>query len=272
MVIGREDAGLVVKKDPMVRSFLLPFVRDKDIVPYGPVRTEQYLIVIPKGTTKILAGKHRDPAAWFSRHHTTFFSILSKYYGSGEESTPLPAGCWWEWQGKLPPQFLRGAVLLFSRGTGRSPPGWTLSPEGAYPGPGVVALPARDRSMIGILNSNVFRFYILYSGGRTDMTGYRDRWLSDFPLYIPDPEQDEDRDRYSAIGGLVTYRLALAPAPGHGISGKEKSFAGAVRVNGIPDETGKTDLAINRAVYELYRITAADIAEIEYLLSEYTRE
>ena len=261
MVINRETASRLLKKDPIVRSFLLPFIREEDILPYNSVRTGQYIVVIPEGTAKKLAGKEDDPASWFSLHHATFFNLLNEISRPGDGLYREKTGCWWEWKGAQVPKFLRGPVLLFSRGSSDFRPGWAWAPDGAYPGPGVVALPARDPALVGILNSTVFWFYMLSSGEPSGINRYWEEGLSEFPLYIPDPECGEEWDCYASLTRLVKRRLALVPEPGNPVSGREQG-----RIN---QEAANCERAIDQCVYKLYRMSDDDALVAEYFVSEY---
>jgi hypothetical protein len=271
LVIGKEAADRALKKDPVMRSFLLPLVCSRDISPYSPVQAARYLVVMPEGTTARLSGKHGDPASWFSSHHTTFFTMFNEAPRAGDEPALRKEGCFWEWKGPDPPRFLHGPVLLFSRGTGTSLPGWTLAPGGAYPGPGVIALPARDLSLLGILNSTVFWSYMLSSGPGNGTTGKRDKQIPEFPekgipefpLYIPDPESREEMAIQSDINRLVKLRLALGHEPWSATPGTGQ---GLTR-DGAPGP----EREIDRCVCRLYGISEKDCGEAGYLVSLYRR-
>jgi hypothetical protein len=269
LVIGREAADRALKKDPVMRSFLLPLVCSRDISPYSPLQAARYLVVMPEGTTARLSGKHGDPASWFSSHHTTFFTMFNEAPGAGEEPAFRKEGCFWEWKGPDPPRFLHGPVFLFSRGTGTSLPGWTIAPGGAYPGPGVIALPARDLSLLGILNSTVFWLYMLSSGRRKGTTGKRDKQIPEFPekgipefpLYIPDPECREEMELQSDINRLVKLRLALGHEPWSATPGTDQGRT--------CDEASGPEREIDRRVCRLYGMSENDCAEAGYLVSLY---
>ena len=260
LIIGREAAARVQKKDPIVRSFLLPYVCPDEITPYTPVEPCRYVVIVTEGTTKKLAGGNHDTVSWFSHHHTTFFNLIEGISGS----SPGKAGYPWEWSGPNPPHFLHGPVLLFSPGTRTSRPGWAIAPHGAYPGPGVVALPGRDLSLLGILNSTVFWLYMMTSEAGLGTNRYDKERLHGFPLYIPDPECGHEMELYSTITRLVKRRVALLPESGNSLSTGEQSR--------IWHEAGACESAINRAVYTLYGMSADDANAAGYLVFKYMQK
>ena len=216
---------------------------------------------MPKGTTRNLAGNHGDPVYWFSAHHTTFFNLLTEVSGTENEPASRKRGCWWEWTGRYPPQFLHGPVLLFGCGAGESRPGWTIAPRGAYPGPGVVALPARDLSLLGILNSLVFWLYLFSSGTGQGTGGMRDQAISEFPLYLPDPECSADTDLNAAIALLVKRRLSLGSGLLNALPGSD--------YDQLRREVAVCEDEIDRCVSMVYGMSATDRAEAGYIVSGY---
>jgi hypothetical protein len=272
LVIGKEAAERALKKDPVMRSFLLPLVCSREISPYSPVQTARYIVVMPEGATARLSGKNDDPASWFALHHRTFFTLFNEVPEVGCGPDFRKEGCFWEWKRPDPPRFLHGPVLLFGRGSGTSGPGWTIAPFGAYPGPGVVALPARDLSLLGILNSTVFWLYMLSSGPGKGTTGKRDRdipefrekGIPEFPLYIPDPECREDRELHSTITRLVKLRLTLGSEPWNAMPGTDQGWTGY--------EAPGPEREIDRCVCRLYGMSEKDCAETGYLVSVYRQK
>lgn len=259
LLISREHAELVMKKDPILQPFLLPFVCSGEISPYSPIKSEKYLVVMPKGTTLNLADNKSDPVSWFSSYHATFFNIFSRVSANEHGPASRKQGCWWEWTGRNIPDFLHGPVLLLGCGGEGSRPGWAIAPRGAYPGPGVAALPARDLSMIGILNSFVFLLYLFSSAAGPERAGAWSKAVPEFPLVLPDPECSAETDLANRITLLVKRRLSL----GSGLQ------------NAPPDsgydllhrEAAACEDEIDRDVGRLYGMTDTDAAEARYIVS-----
>ncbi len=257
-VISRHEYEKVLRKDPDIGTFIHPFIPPGEIQRYSPSGYLWYIVRIPPGTTRALAGDVPDLWEWFYNHHHTLAVILWKNH-SKLPKTSLDVGCWWEWQGPATPSFMEGPVLL-TRATGVSGgPEWMTVSCGVYPGAGVLAIPCNDPALPGILNSHLATFYVLSSARKKGMTGYLLPHLMRFPLPVPETEEFSDNKPFKNIASLVEKRHALVKTGGAIVSTRD--------VTTIRERVQGCDEDIDTLVYDLYGLNAAEIGSIEDWLS-----
>jgi len=258
-VISRHDYEKILRKDPVVGTFVSPYILPDEIRRYNSPRFSRYIVRIPPGTTRALSGNVPDPQEWFRLHHHSLAVILmnnhSKYHPTGKDE-----GCWWEWSGPATPP-LNGEHILLTRATGAvGGPEWMIIPPcGFYPGAGVLAIPCNDRALSGILNSHLAQFYILSSARKKGMTGYLLSHIMRFPVAIPDSEDSSANELFKKIACLVEKRCAFGKAGDEAVFVEEKTV--------IRKQVMECDEEINDLVYELYTLSPEEIQSIEDWLS-----
>jgi|GEM_PF-3988439 len=257
-VISRHEYENVLRKDPVAGTFIHPFIPPGEIRRYSPSGYLWYIVRIPPGMTRGLAGDVPDLREWFYNHHHTLAVILWKNHSKLRKTSP-DDGCWWEWQGPATPSFMEGPVLLTRAAGVSGGPEWMTVSCGVYPGAGVLAIPCNDPALPGILNSRLATFYVLSSARKKGMTGYLLPHLMRFPLPVPETEEFSDNKPFKNIARLVEKRHALVQAGGTVVSTRD--------VTAILERVQGCDEDIDTLVYDLYGLTAAEIGSIEDWLS-----
>ena len=257
-VISRHEYENVLRKDPVAGTFIHPFILPGEIRRYSPPGYSRYIVRIPPGTTRALAGRVPDLREWLYNHHHTLAVILWKNHSKLPKTGP-DDGCWWEWQGPATPQFMEAPFLLTRAAGVSGGPEWMTVSSGAYPGAGVLAIPCNDPALPGILNSRLATFYVLSSARKKGMPGYLLRHLMRFPLPVPETEEFSGNRLFNTIARLVERRHALVKAADTAVSTREAT-AIRERVQGCDEE-------IDTLVYELYGLSAGEIGSIEDWLS-----
>ena len=257
-VISRPEYELILRKDPVVGAFISPFITPGEIRRYSPPRYSEYIVRIPHGTTRALAGDVPDLHKWFRHHHHTVAAVLMKGQTKQLQSD-MGFGCPWEWPGSATPPFMDRQFLL-TRAAGTSGgPEWMIASRGVYPGPGVFAIPCIDPALPGILNSSLAKFYILSSARKKGMPGYLLSHLMRFPVPVPDTEEVSNNELFKKIARLVEKRCALDYAGDAAGTFEEVTVAGE-RVRGC-------DAEIDSLVYELYDLSPGEAVSIGNWLS-----
>ena len=257
-VISRQEYEKILRKDPVVGTFIHPLITPGEVRRYSPPGYSWYVVRISPGTTRALAGGVPDLWEWFRHHHHTMAVILMKNHSKLPQNG-TGNGCWWEWSGPCTPPFMETPVLLTREAGASGGPEWMIASRGVYPGTGVLAIPCHDPALPGILNSRLAAFYILSTARKKGMPGYLLSHLMRFPVPIPETEDVSDNDLFKKIASLVEMRYALGKAGDAGLSDEEVS-AIRERVQGCDDE-------IDTLVYELYGLSAGEIGSIEDWLS-----
>lgn len=253
-VISRQEYKDIQRKDPVMGTFIHPYVTPGEVRRYCPPGYLWYIVRIPPGTTCTMAGAVHCIQEWFCDHHQTVAAILrkrhSKLPGNNAEN-----GCWWEWPWPTTPLFMKGPVVL-TRATGATGgPEWMIASNGVYPGSGVLAIPCNDPALPGILNSNLAKFYILSSARKKGMHGYHLSHLLRFPVPIPETEDSDDDASFKNLARLVKKRCLLSQLCDTAEYDNAALSIGE-RVQGCDKE-------IDLLVYQLYGLSSADIGGIE---------
>ena len=258
-VISRQEYEIILRKDPAIGTFIHPFVTPGEVRRYCPQRYSRYIVQIPPGTTRALAGDVPDIREWFFNHHQTLAAILMKQYPEALQ-TGTEGGCWWEWSGSASPRFMELPFLLTLAEGGPGGPEWMTISNGAYPGTGVLAIPCNDPALPGILNSRLATFYVLSSARKKGMPGYLLPHLMRFPVPIPDTEVVSDNELFKKIARLVEKRCML---------GKAGDTASCGEAIAIGEQVQRCDEEIDALVYRLYALSSSEIGSIEdWLLRE----
>jgi hypothetical protein len=256
-VISRKEYEIIVRKDPVMGTFIFPFVTTGEIRRYHPGGYSRYIVRIPPGTTNALAGEVPDLREWFFNHHHTLAVILMKHH-QGQVQTGPDDACWWEWPGPATPQAMEGPVLL-TRASGESGgPEWMIASR-VYPGARVLAIPCTDPALPGILNSSLARFYILSSARKKGMPGYLLPHLMRFPLPVPETEDLTGGEPYKKIADLVEKRQIISKAGDPDIFPEEVTTTSQL--------LRACDEEIDTLVYELYGLSDEETAGIGEWLS-----
>ncbi|MEI7433194.1 MAG: hypothetical protein WCJ93_02955 [Methanomicrobiales archaeon] len=257
-IISRQEYDTILRKDPVMGTFIHPYSTPGEVRRYSPPVYSWYIVRIPPGTTRALAGDVPDLREWFRHHHHTLSVTLTKHRPKTAKTRPGD-GCWWEWPGPATLLFMKGPLLL-TRASGVSGgPEWMISSRGVYPGTGVIAIRCNDPALPGILNSHLATFYILSSARKKGMPGYLLPHIMKFPLPVPDAEDASDTRLFRTIAHLVEKRCALSKA-GEAVTSGEEVTATSERVRGCDEE-------IDTLVYELYGLSDGEAGSIEEWLS-----
>ena len=77
-LISRHEYERILRKDPVMGTFIHPFVTAGEIRRYRLPSYSWYIVRIPPGTTRSLAGDAPDLGEWFRHHHHTLVTILAR--------------------------------------------------------------------------------------------------------------------------------------------------------------------------------------------------
>jgi|GEM_PF-822230 len=240
----------LIQEDPRCRQFIRPLLSGNEIQRYAAMRAQRFIIVIPCGWTISHPAARSSPWRWFRRRHPALARFLKQCC---DIETKSPGEIWWERTAgpvsaiaKEPRILFPGdfKIPAFAYDEGRSVPDETVG----------IILSSREY-LAGILNSRLLTFFFIHShhAGYSGMYSWDD--LRDLPIYTPDFEKSEDAFRHDRIVSLVR-RISNLNREVHGIK------AGADREM-IAKKITATDKAIDAIVYDLYGLTAAEIAVVE---------
>ena len=140
-------------------------------------------------------------------------------------------------------------------------PGFCYDPHGSYAiTNSLLAIPSNDPFLVGILNSELGRFFLTHTCPLTDR-GYHisPTNFGKFPIYVPDFDNPDDKARHDRMVTLVTGMLDLHKHLSHAKTDQEKRL--------IQQEIDSTDKQIDSLVYGIYGLTVDEIAVVEEALT-----
>jgi len=242
-----------LRRDPRCRSLLRRLAGGAEIGRYRAGTAGRFLLLIPRGWTGSHMSGTKKPWQWLKHRHP----LIARYLQPFSELLKARAGPdepWWEssfdeyWQAS-PQKILfpaRFSSPVFLPDTGRAVGDETT-----------MAIPSAGLYLPGILNSRLIAFVFDQSIRKAAPDRQWFSWddLRSLPIFTPDFDRPEDRARHDRMEKLVRRRIDLekscrtaATDPGRGTLQKKILAA---------------DRQIDALVYELYGLTADEVAVVE---------
>ena len=251
-VIDRTLRKALISEDTRCKGFIRPLVTGDMIGRYEPAVHTSFFVFIPQGWTDHHPRALSNPWRWFTKRHP----VLARYLKSRKS---VQAGNapdhWWEtacsdefWRG-LHPKIIfmnRFRGLAFGFDTGRG-----------IADPSVCALASSSLYLLGLLNSRLISFvfdHTVISSSR-ELTDFSGDDLRNIPIYTPDFDNPDDKARHDRMVGLVAEMLELRKHLNLAKTDQEKRI--------ITQEIESTDRQIDALVYQLYGLTADEVAVVE---------
>jgi len=244
----------LIKEDPKCRSIIRPIVSGSGIWRYEIRADPQHLIFIPQGWMNKHPAAVSHPWRWPKKR----YPAVTRHLKQSAENAKTRTGqgdYWWEiacdqdfWRGRHPKILFRNR---FER------PAFTFDFGRAIADDTVCALASSSRYLLGVLNSRLICFVFSetvqqFSAERQDF-GWDD--LKDLPIYTPDFDNPADAARHKKMEALVTEMLELHRYLPRAKNDLEKRL--------VQQEIDALDVRIDALVYELYGLTAEEIAVVE---------
>ncbi len=260
--ISAEQRGAILKTSPGSKKFIKQLLGGQDIRRYRTEDKERFLIVLPNGWTRRnsgLAGTTEKQAwAWFrnshsalSEHLSPFADALRKRQDQGE--------FWWELRACDYYDALESPKLIFPDIC--KAPRFTLDLSGRYLSNTAYCLGTDDRYLLAILNSRLFWFAISHIsipfGIRAGEYRYRliYQYMEKVPIREPDLKDKNDRAIYADMVKLADKMLLLHQ--------QITSAKTPHEATSLQRQIDANDKQIDRNVFALYGLSAAEIEEVE---------
>jgi hypothetical protein len=257
----------LTKSSPDSKTLIKPFLGGQDIRRYYVEDDGRFLIVIPCGWTREQMAKATKGSAdiseraswnWFSNKHpklaahlATFTDALKKRQDQGDY--------WWELRPCDYYQHLDAPKIIFPdicKG-----PRFYVDRSGIYLANTAYCLGTDDLYLLGVLNSRLFWFAIsnisIPFGIRAGEYRYRliYQYMEKVPIRVIDFSNKSDKARHDQMVRLVGQMLALHQSLAAAKTPPEKTS--------LERQIAATDTQIDRLVYDLYGLTAAEIKIVE---------
>jgi hypothetical protein len=252
-VIGEVPAQEWLRRDPRCKSLLRRPIAGKEISRYHAGSGGKFVILIPQGWTRSHPKAGKKPWQWLKHRHPLIARHLSKF-SDVLKARAGPDSPWWEtaceeiWQEPkkkilFPARFRQ---LAFLSDTGRG-----IGDEETN------AIPSAGLFLVGILNSRLIAFVFDHSARQSAIDLKLFTWddLKKLPIYTPDFDRPEDLARHDRMETLVGRTLDLEKNRRAAKSDPERER--------LQKKILITDQQIDALVYELYGLTAEEIAVVE---------
>jgi len=246
-----------IRRDPRCKSLLRPIITADGSGRCRAGPAERFLILIPRGWSAAHPAAAKKPWQWF-RHRHPFIARHLTLHAEVLKGRAGPDDLWWEtdygefWE-KSRKKILFPA--LFDR------PGFQFDTGRGIGDETMLALPSAGLYLACILNSRLMAFIFAQSvrqpGPYKNGPDKKFSWeeLRQLPIRIPDLDNAEDQARYVRLEKFVQKRME-----------SEKNFLNAAtdpERDALQKKIRATDRQIDALIYELYGLTAEEIAVIE---------
>jgi hypothetical protein len=245
----------LIAKDPKSAELIKPFLFGREIKRYQPLESLQYLILIPKGWTRLTSRGQTNAWKWLQRDHPAIAAHLKRF------AKPAQQRCdqgeyWWELRAcdyyqefdkpkLILPDISRRGHFAFDEA------GQFYCSNTAY------ILPTADLYLLGLLNSKLITFYYkslsaTYRGG---YLRFIYQYLIQLPIRPIDYHNPTDQATHDYLVQLVTQMRELHKRLATPLDSHSKTVLKR-RLEAVDEE-------IDKVVYGLYNLTAEEIEMVE---------
>jgi type II restriction/modification system DNA methylase subunit YeeA len=253
-VIDAATRDKLVAEDPKSEELIKPFVVGKDIKRYQPPKSKRYLILMPKGWTRLNSEGIKDSWEWLERnypsiatHLKTFTDKAQKRYDKGDYWWELRACDYYEEFEK--PKICWGNLC--------DEASFTIDFDTYYINAPACILNSDDNYLLGCMNSKVlWRFLqVIAAGRRGGFIEAKPFYVEQLPIRAIDLKDPSDKTSHDKIVKLVEHMLALNERLAKATEESAKAT--------LQQQIDETDQQIDNLVYELYELTDEEIAIVE---------
>ena len=243
-VIDAETHADILRRNPKAAEIIKPFLNGRDVRRYCINYNDQYLIYTYHGVD---IGKYPAVEAHLKPFRDKLFKRATKQ----------------EWYELQQPQykfakFMDGPKIIFPDIA--TAPRFALDETRYYSSNTTYFVPCRDLYLLGLLNSNLGRFYFVKTcagleGKNETYLRFFGQYLEGFPVRTLNLDDSGDRAHHDKMVSLVKSMLAL-----------HKQLAAAKTPHeqeSLKRQIDATDRQIDKLVYELYGLTDEEIKIVE---------
>ncbi len=256
-VIDAKTHDQLIAEDSKCAELIKPFLVGRDIKRYRPPSSKRYLILVPKGWTRIHSGGVRGTWEWFQQsypaiatHLAPFADEAQKRYDKGEY--------WWELRAcDYYDEFQKPKI--FWPGISAEVAAFALDDKHHYGNDNTQLITTDDRYLLGILNSCLSRFILTTICDKVQGGFYRLKmiYIQQLPIRSINFDDPEDVAHHDRMVKLVEEMLSLHKQLAAAKTAHDKTT--------LQRQIDATDRQIDRLVYELYELTEEEIAIVEDL-------
>jgi hypothetical protein len=242
----------LILEDPNSVEIIKPFLIGREIKRYEPPESQQYIIFIPKGWTKLKSKGSANAWRWMHQNYPAIAKYLEPFSQAAQKRYDK-GDYWWElracdYYGEFEkPKILYPNIC--------KQPEFSFDIAKLYSNQKSFIISCYDLYLLGILNSKVMMFFFKITIPKLRGGFYEPGFvfMKDFPVHFINPENPTAVNQHDRMVALVERMLELhkrTPVTPH----EQENLARQIE---------STDREIDQLVYELYGLTEDEIKIVE---------
>jgi len=252
-VIDAATRVRLIAEDPKSAELIKPFLAGRDIKRYEQPHADKFLIFMPKGWTIERAGAEKDKWAWLTKAYPAIARHLEPFKTKGEARCDK-GDYWWELRAcDYYDEFDKPKILYL---VFQVRPSFVYLDYPMYANNAVWMIPGDDKHLLAILNSRL-GWYLISKHCTQIQNGFQliYEYLRRIPIRAINFSDAPDQKRHAQMTDYVATMLALHQKRAAARTPDERTQ--------LANQIAATDRLIDKLVYELYDLSAAEIQIVE---------
>ncbi|OQW93528.1 MAG: restriction endonuclease subunit R [Beggiatoa sp. IS2] len=253
-VIDSATREKLIAEDGKSADLIKPFLVGRDIKRYQPLKSERFLILIPKGWTKLNSQNVENAWVWLKCSYPSIATHLEHFSEKAQKRCDK-GDFWWELRACEYYHEFEKPKIIYPNICKR--PEFSFDTTGYYANQKCFIISLPDKYLLGILNSRLtfFLFNQTLPKLRGDFYEPSYVYFKDFPIRSIDFNNRTDKTCHDQIVQLVEQMLELHQQLALAKDPPTKKF--------LARQIEATDRQIDQLVYTLYDLTAEEIEIVE---------
>ena len=253
-VIDAATKDRLIKEDPKSAELIKPLLIGKDIKKYQVPVVNQFLILIPKGWTRLTSKQNQNNWKWLKNNYRSIAKHLAPF--EVEACKRCDKGeYWWELRACDYYNKFEKPKIIYPNICKK--PEFLYDTKRLFTNQKCFIIPLPDKYLLGLLNSSVtfFLFQKILPKLRGDFYEPSYVFLKDFPIRTIDFSNSTDKTRHKKMVKLVDGMLELNKQVAKAKPSHNKTV--------LQRQIEATDRQIDQLVYELYGLTDKEVKIVE---------
>jgi hypothetical protein len=253
-ILDKELKEKLIAEDPKSTELIKPYLTGREIKRYSFLKLEKYVILIPKGWTKLKFTNTKDYWKVFSAAYPAIANHLISYEEKARKRTDQ-GDFWWELRACDYYDEFEQIKIIYPEIATRGQ--FTIDNKNSYLDMTGFVLGSNSKYLLGILNSKLLTF--IFSNISSEIRGGFFRWkfqyIKPLPIRVIDFSKSSDKLLHDKMITLVDRMLNLHQRIIKVKAENERTI--------IQRQIDATDNQIDQLVYELYGLNKKEIEIIE---------
>ncbi|RQV97862.1 class I SAM-dependent DNA methyltransferase, partial [bacterium] len=253
-VIDNATRGKLIADDPKSAEVIKPFLAGRDIKRYMPLYSEKYLILFPRGFTKMKSADTGRQWDWMRKTYPAIAAHLEPFKEKAEKRYDK-GDYWWELRTcDYYAEFEKPKIIVPAIVKSAS---YSYDTDGFYSNDKTTIIPTTDKYLLGLVGSKTLDYYMHFISS-TKQGGYfeyKPMYISKLPIRTINFNDPADVARHDQMVSIVDQMLEL--------NKKLAESKMPQTTEMLSRQIESTDRQIDQLVYELYDLTEEEIRIVE---------